>query len=505
MSLTQQLSCARSSRGSGERRIVSGRCAGAPSSTIASCSRHFVRRTSRTCSTTSARRASGSTRSWFDPHHEFRFPLLGAIEARGGIVLELRQAIEPWHVLGEENSGGRHVALRRFVGRARRGQRPRHDRRAPRGRVQRARACRCTRPARAASAWPACVTARGARRPRFIRRSACTRRWSSTSSTPGTSARSPGARYHVRHPGGRARETFPLNGYEAQSRRARGSTPSVTRRGGIRRRPWSTIPSSRSLSTSGGERPGHTRPGPRQRLSTSIDESSSVALALRRRRELQREATTRSSTPRAPCGRAGSRWSRGSEPWASRSSGVGGTRRAGSYTSTASATTSMAITTAPSAPGTCRRSPSSSARRPGSPWPRASRSARGCSIAFSRTSTDPSASSRRASCRRRSCSVTAGSCARARASCPRGALPAAVLGRRRAGHRWTLRRPGASHPGAVGRRAMPSRTGSCSRGRCPRRFATAAWSASRRSFARTRDAPPASSRRAGERTRSSFF
>lgn len=43
--------------------------------------------------------------SWFDPHFEFRFPLVG--EARvAGIELELRQAIEPWHVLGEEPGGG---------------------------------------------------------------------------------------------------------------------------------------------------------------------------------------------------------------------------------------------------------------------------------------------------------------------------------------------------------------------------------------------------------------
>jgi uncharacterized protein (DUF2126 family) len=44
--------------------------------------------------------------SWFEPHHEFRFPLLGKVEGPGGLVLELRQAIEPWHVLGEEASGG---------------------------------------------------------------------------------------------------------------------------------------------------------------------------------------------------------------------------------------------------------------------------------------------------------------------------------------------------------------------------------------------------------------
>jgi uncharacterized protein (DUF2126 family) len=43
--------------------------------------------------------------SWFDPHFEFRFPLIGEIEQRG-IRLELRSAIEPWYVLGEEPAGG---------------------------------------------------------------------------------------------------------------------------------------------------------------------------------------------------------------------------------------------------------------------------------------------------------------------------------------------------------------------------------------------------------------
>ncbi len=44
-------------------------------------------------------------RDWLAPHFEFRFPRYGAIEHRG-IQLELRQAIEPWHVLGEEASAG---------------------------------------------------------------------------------------------------------------------------------------------------------------------------------------------------------------------------------------------------------------------------------------------------------------------------------------------------------------------------------------------------------------
>ncbi len=42
---------------------------------------------------------------WFRPHFEFRFPLLGEY-ARDSIALELRGALEPWHVLGEEATAG---------------------------------------------------------------------------------------------------------------------------------------------------------------------------------------------------------------------------------------------------------------------------------------------------------------------------------------------------------------------------------------------------------------
>jgi uncharacterized protein (DUF2126 family)/transglutaminase-like putative cysteine protease len=40
---------------------------------------------------------------WFKPHYEFRFPVIGNIQHRG-ISIELRDAIEPWYVLGEEAS-----------------------------------------------------------------------------------------------------------------------------------------------------------------------------------------------------------------------------------------------------------------------------------------------------------------------------------------------------------------------------------------------------------------
>ncbi|MCZ7594093.1 MAG: transglutaminase family protein [Hyphomicrobium sp.] len=42
---------------------------------------------------------------WFKPHFEFRFPLIGEVDAYG-VEVELRQALEPWHVLGEESASG---------------------------------------------------------------------------------------------------------------------------------------------------------------------------------------------------------------------------------------------------------------------------------------------------------------------------------------------------------------------------------------------------------------
>ncbi|HUN49817.1 MAG TPA: transglutaminase family protein [Candidatus Sulfotelmatobacter sp.] len=43
--------------------------------------------------------------SWFAPHVNFRFPIHGTTAMRS-IQIELRHALEPWHVLGEEPGGG---------------------------------------------------------------------------------------------------------------------------------------------------------------------------------------------------------------------------------------------------------------------------------------------------------------------------------------------------------------------------------------------------------------
>jgi uncharacterized protein (DUF2126 family) len=42
---------------------------------------------------------------WFAPHLEFRFPRIGEFTQKG-VEVEMRHAIEPWHVLGEEGGAG---------------------------------------------------------------------------------------------------------------------------------------------------------------------------------------------------------------------------------------------------------------------------------------------------------------------------------------------------------------------------------------------------------------
>ncbi len=72
---------------------------------------HFIQEDFHDVLTDLRHHGTAMRKEWFAPHFEFRFPYVGSMSPRG-VNLELRIAIEPWHVLGEESTGGgtaRHV------------------------------------------------------------------------------------------------------------------------------------------------------------------------------------------------------------------------------------------------------------------------------------------------------------------------------------------------------------------------------------------------------------
>jgi uncharacterized protein (DUF2126 family)/transglutaminase-like putative cysteine protease len=168
--------------------------------------------------------------SWFAPHIEFRFPMIGSVTKRG-IRLELRHALEPWHVLGEEASGGQTVrnvdsSVERLQVKVS-------------GMIDSRYIVLCNgRPV------PLHFTGEEGEFVAGVRY----RAWQPASCLhPNIPVHSPlvfdivdtwsgrsigGCAYHVTHPGGRAHEDFPVNAFEAESRRlARftdiGHTPGV--------------------------------------------------------------------------------------------------------------------------------------------------------------------------------------------------------------------------------------------------------------------------------------
>ena len=119
-----------------QRRTSAAWCAGAPGCTTISCCRITACRISARRWRNWARSASRSIPPGSTPHAEFRFPQIGVITLRD-IGLEIRHALEPWHVLGEEQAAGRHGALCRQLGRAVAGARDRLVARALRAGLQR--------------------------------------------------------------------------------------------------------------------------------------------------------------------------------------------------------------------------------------------------------------------------------------------------------------------------------------------------------------------------------
>ncbi len=155
--------------------------------------------------------------AWFAPHLEFRFPHYGTV-TYSGVSLEIRQALEPWNVLGDEGATGgtvRYVdsSLDRLQLRVTGMTKTRHailcnGKPVPLQTTGTAGEFVCGVRFRA---WhpPECLHPTiGIHSPLVFD---IADRWNLRSLG--------GCTYHTSHPGGRSHETLPVNSYEAESRR----------------------------------------------------------------------------------------------------------------------------------------------------------------------------------------------------------------------------------------------------------------------------------------------
>lgn len=154
---------------------------------------------------------------WFAPHLEFRFPKIGDFSVRG-IHVELRSALEPWHVMGEEGGSGGTV---RFVDSSLERLQVKvsgmSDERflfAVNGRTI------PLQPTGTVGEHVAGVRYRAWQPPSCLHPTIPPHAPLVFDLVDTWTGRSlGGCQYHVSHPGGRSFETFPINAFEAESRR----------------------------------------------------------------------------------------------------------------------------------------------------------------------------------------------------------------------------------------------------------------------------------------------
>jgi uncharacterized protein (DUF2126 family) len=154
---------------------------------------------------------------WFAPHFEFRFPKAGDFATRG-IELELRQAIEPWHVMGEEGAPGGAV---RYVDSSVERMQLKVSGLPPDRFVLGCNGHRVPlRPTGTAGEFVAGVRYRAWQPPSALHPHIASHAPLTFDLIDTWLGRSlGGCQYHVAHPGGLSYETFPVNSFEAESRR----------------------------------------------------------------------------------------------------------------------------------------------------------------------------------------------------------------------------------------------------------------------------------------------